>query len=100
MSQNSSAGDVRRPHTVRKRIAVLDQRGDEFVNEMRVRPAMSFERPGIGDEMGVRSIWVGSLAAGEPPIFRQIEKGLRREVADRLGQKLGVIWGGCALRHP
>ena len=69
------------------------------MNEMRVGSAVAFERAGICDEMRVRAVRVRSLAAGRWLIFRQIEKGLGREVADGLGQEVRVVGRFHALGH-
>ena len=47
----------------------------------------------------MRAVRVGAFAACEMAILWQIEKGLGREMADRLGQEVGVVGRFHALGH-
>src|SRR5271154_3845491 len=98
MREYSGTSDVRRPDAVRKWVAGRMKRGDEFVHEMRVRSAVALKRAGISAKMGVRSIWIRSFAAGEALIFRQIQKGLGREVTNGFRQELGIVRYGYMSR--
>src|ERR1700733_4202156 len=98
--QEACTSDIGGSNAVGEWIPVFEQRGNELVHEMRMGTAMPFQRSGIGDEMGMRSVRIGAMAMREMRIFRQIEEGFRREVTDRFGKQMRIIRRGSALCRP